>query len=164
MAAPEQPISAKAVGGGIAAAAAGVIALATMVVKPWEGVSLTPYTDIVGVQTVCYGQTGPAAAKSYTLAQCDELLQSDLGQRLTALGKCIHKPLREHELAAILSLAYNVGTGAVCKSTLVQKVNAGAAPAEFCPELLRWNRAGGREVRGLTNRRKAEMALCMGAK
>ena len=152
------------VGGGIAAAAAGVIALATMVVKPWEGVSLTPYTDIVGVQTVCYGQTGPAASKSYTLAECDEMLRSDLGKRLTALGKCIHQPLRENEMAALLSWSYNVGTAAACGSTLVRKVNAGAAPAEFCPELLKWNRAGGREVRGLTNRRKAEMALCMGAK
>lgn len=149
--------------GGIAAAAAGVIALATMVVKPWEGVSLTPYTDIVGVQTVCYGETNVAMRK-YTMAECDELLQSDLGRRLAELGKCIHMPLRENEFAAILSLAYNVGTSAVCKSTLVRKVNAGAAPAEFCPELLRWNRAGGREVRGLTNRRKAEMALCMGEK
>lgn len=148
--------------GGIAAAAAGVIALAVGVVKPWEGVSLTPYTDIVGVQTVCYGQTGPAAGKSYTMAQCDELLQSDLGKRLTALGKCIHQPLREHELAALLSWSYNVGTAAACGSTLVRKVNAGAAPGEFCPELLRWNRAGGREVRGLTNRRKAELALCLG--
>lgn len=161
VATPEQPISAKAVGGGIAAAAAGVIALATMVVKPWEGVSLTPYTDIVGVRTVCYGETH-APMRKYTLAECDELLQSDLGRRLADLGKCIHQPLRENEWAALLSWSYNVGTAAACKSTLVRKVNAGAGPAEFCPELLRWNRAGGREVRGLTNRRKAEYRLCLG--
>ena len=157
-------VSAKAVvTGGIAAAAAGVIALATLVVKPWEGVSLTPYTDIVGVQTVCYGETNVPMRK-YTLAQCDEMLQSDLGRRLAELGKCIHMPLREHDWAALLSWSYNVGTSAACNSTLVRKVNAGAAPAEFCQELLKWNRAGGREVRGLTNRRKAEMALCMGEK
>lgn len=149
--------------GGIAAAAAGVIALATMVVKPWEGVSLTPYTDIVGVATVCYGETN-VPMRRYSLAECDEMLQSDLGRRLAELGKCIHMPLRENEWAALLSWSYNIGTPAACKSTLVRKVNVGAAPAEFCPELLRWNRAGGREVRGLTNRRKAEMALCMGEK
>lgn len=144
-------------------AAAAIIALsAGLLVKPWEGVSLEPYTDIVGVRTVCYGQTGPAASRSYTQAECDAMLSSELGQYLAELDACIDKPLRRHEWAALLSWAYNVGTAAACKSTLVRKVNAGAGPAEFCPELLRWNRAGGKTVRGLTRRREAEFRVCMG--
>lgn len=147
----------------LAGAAAAVVALAgAALVKPWEGVSLTPYTDIVGVRTVCYGQTGPLASKSYTQAECDAMLASELGQYLSELDACIDADLRRHEWAALLSWAYNVGTPSACRSTLVRKVNAGAGPAEFCPELLRWNRAGGKVVRGLTNRRKAEFRMCMG--
>ena len=146
-----------------AGAAATIVALsATLLVKPWEGVSLKPYTDIVGVRTVCYGQTGPAASRSYTRAECDAMLSSELGQYLAELDACIDKPLRRHEWAALLSWAYNVGTPSACRSTLVRKVNAGAEPKEFCPELLRWNRAGGRVVKGLTNRRQAEYRVCMG--
>lgn len=145
-----------------AGAIAGILAVAVGIVKPWEGVSLTPYTDIVGVQTVCHGQTGPAATRSYTLAECDEMLRTELGQYLRELDACIDADLRQHEWAALLSWAYNVGTPSACRSTLVRKVNAGAGPAEFCPELLRWNRAGGKVVRGLTNRRQAEYRLCMG--
>lgn len=145
------------------AAGAAIVALsATVLVKPWEGVSLTPYTDIVGVRTVCYGQTGPLASKSYTQAECDAMLQSELGRYLTELDACIDADLRRHEWAALLSWAYNVGTPSACRSTLVRKINAGAGPAEFCPELLRWNRAGGKVVRGLTNRRQAEFRMCMG--
>lgn len=146
-----------------AVAAAGVIALAATIVKPWEGYEPEPYRDIVGVLTVCYGETqGVIEQRRYTEQECAAKLHSRLGQYLQALDACIDVDLRRHEWAALLSWSYNVGSAAACKSTLVRKVNAGAGPAEFCKELLRWNRAGGKVVRGLTNRRNAEYRLCMG--
>ena len=69
---------------------------------------------------------------------------------------------REGARVAVVSWSYNVGTGAACRSTLVRKANAGDLYGA-CDELLRWNRAGGRVLNGLTNRRKAERAMCIRA-
>lgn len=65
------------------------------------------------------------------------------------------------QLAACVSLAYNIGTGAFAGSTLLKRHKAGeyAAAAD---QFLRWNRAGGRVMRGLTRRREAERALYNG--
>ncbi|KAF1692665.1 lysozyme [Pseudoxanthomonas koreensis] len=145
------------------AAGAAIVALAATIVRPWEGYEPTPYLDIVGVRTVCYGQTGSHIEnRTYSKAECEAMLQSELGKYLSELDACIHKPLRRHEWAALLSLAYNAGVPAICGSTLVRKVNAGAGPAEFCPELRKWVYAGGRKVKGLERRREAEYRVCMG--
>mgnify|MGYP001347553528 CR=1 FL=1 len=145
------------------AAAATIIALsAAWLVKPQEGYSATPYRDIVGKWTWCYGETQGPMQQRYTRAECDALLHDSLGKYLTELQACIHAPLRQHEWAALLSWAYNVGSASACKSTLVRKINAGAGPAEFCPELRKWVYAGGRKVKGLERRREAEFRVCMG--
>ena len=60
------------------------------------------------------------------------------------------------------ALAYNIGPGAFCGSTLVKRLNAEDYPGA-CREILRWNRAGGRVVQGLVNRREAEYRQCIGA-
>ena len=59
----------------------------------------------------------------------------------------------QSQFDAMVSLAYNIGAGAFLKSTLLKKVNAGdfAGAGE---EFLRWNKAGGKEVLGLTRRRR----------
>ena len=65
-----------------------------------------------------------------------------------------------HALAAATSLSYNIGTAAYCRSTADKRFDAGNIRGG-CDALLMWNRAGGREVRGLTNRRKAERQICL---
>lgn len=144
--------------------AAGVLAIAAGLVKPWEGRELVPYRDIVGVWTVCEGITGKAVVpgRHYTNAECDKLLDTELGRHYAGVAKCITYPIRDHEMAAVVSWTFNVGVGAACGSTLVRKINAGAPPAEFCRELFKWVYAGGRKVRGLERRRAAEFKLCMG--
>lgn len=146
----------------VALCATGVLALAATIIKPWEGYEPKPYRDIVGVLTVCYGHTGGVEQRTYTRAECDALLQSDMGKHWAGVSRCIVAPIKDNEAAAVLSLAFNVGTTAVCRSTLVRKINAGAPPAEFCRELFKWVYAGGRKVRGLERRRAAEYKLCMG--
>lgn len=146
-----------------AGAAAAIIALAgTVLVKPWEGYEAKPYRDVVGVLTVCYGETRNIEPRRYSQAECEAMLNSRLGQFLMGLSNCVTVPLRRHEWAALLSWSYNVGTTAACKSTLIRKVNSGAGPAEFCGELRKWVYAGGKKVRGLVNRREAEYRVCMG--
>lgn len=62
---------------------------------------------------------------------------------------------------AIGSWTFNVGIGAACNSTLVRKINEGAEPEEWCRELLKWNRAGGKVIPGLARRRQAEYRECV---
>lgn len=89
------------------------------------------------------------------LGQHAETFQRDLRQ-------CIGDvPMHQHEWDAIVSWAYNVGTGAACGSTLVRKLKAGDY-AGACAELLRWDRFKGEPLLGLTIRRKAEYRTCMG--
>lgn len=146
--------------GAAAALLAAAVAATVALVAPWEGLRTDPYRDIVGVWTVCYGDT-TVPMREYTPDECKAMLGDQLGQYLVGVGECITGPVTTDQMAAILSWTYNVGVRAACRSTLVRKLNAGAPPAEWCRELLRWNRAGGREVRGLTNRRKAEYEVCI---
>lgn len=132
-------------------------------VAQWEGLRTQAYQDVIGVWTVCFGETkGVSPGDVYTVAECEGMLDKELRGYAVALGKCLKAPLPEGAAVAFLSWSYNVGTGAACRSTLVRKANAGDLFGA-CDELLRWNRAGGRVVRGLVNRRKAEHGLCIDA-
>lgn len=62
--------------------------------------------------------------------------------------------------AAMTSLTWNIGVGAIRRSTALRRLNAGDV-AGACEALTWWNRAGGRQVRGLVNRRADEYRLCM---
>ncbi len=77
------------------------------------------------------------------------------------IRQCVLVPLHQHEYDAYTSLAYNIGSAAFCNSTLVRKLNAGDY-AGGCTEISRWDKQGGRVLKGLTNRRATERALCEG--
>lgn len=147
-------------GGSLAIAGAALLAF----VSTWEGSETTAYADRLAnnLPTVCNGHTGPdvRVGDVWTKERCDAILVKDVnahGQRLLA---CISVPINQHEYNAYASWAYNVGTGAACGSTAIKLLNSGRR-VEACNQLLRWDRAGGRVVRGLTNRRKAERELCL---
>jgi lysozyme len=143
-------------------ATAAFLAAATPFIGGWEGLRLTAYQDIVGVWTVCYGETrGVQPGDTHTRAECDAMLEREILAFREELGGCLTDldELPVPMQVAFTSWAYNVGTGAACRSTLVRKANADDL-AGACAELPRWNRAGGRVVRGLTNRRIAERDLC----
>lgn len=127
-------------------------------VGPWEGEALKPYRDIVGKVTWCFGETHGVPKESYTRAECRALLEDSVAKHLMGVAACITRPLKENEWVAIGSWTYNVGVSAACRSTLVRKLNAGEP---WCAELLKWDRAGGRKVRGLTLRREAEYRECV---
>ena len=147
----------------IAASAAAILALAATIVRPWEGSSLPVYKDIVGVPTVCYGHTGPdvvVGQPARTPAECEALLTGDLAVAYGHVRRCIVGGTN-YQLAAVTSLAFNVGPRAVCGSTLQHKANAGDWNGA-CAEISRWVYAGGKKVRGLERRRAAERAMCEG--
>jgi lysozyme len=145
----------------VAWGAAGAVALAIPVVAYWEGLENDPYKDIVGVTTVCYGETKGVQQRRYSDAECAEMLQRRLAEFDAEMSRCITGDVPLHVRAAVVSWAYNVGSDAACGSTLIRKLNAGDV-AGACAELDRWVMAGGRRVKGLENRRRDERALCDG--
>lgn len=143
--------------------ALGVSAALLVGVAVHEGYSDRPYLDVVGVPTIGFGRTEGVRPGEKTTPQRELVLAlKDLEGRKSAIALCVKVPLYQHELDAYMSLAYNIGTTAFCGSTLVKKLNA-QDYAGACKEILRWNRAGGREVAGLTKRRQDEHRTCMGA-
>lgn len=135
-------------------------ALITGTVATWEGKSNDPYRDIVGVQTVCYGETN-VAMRHYSDAECTAMLEDSLTGYAEGVLKCTPSLRdRPHQLAAAVSLSYNIGTSAYCRSTADRRFDAGNFRGG-CDAFLMWNKAGGREVKGLTNRRRAERRVCL---
>lgn len=144
----------------VAKIGAGAVALVLPVVMLYEGTVLRSYKDPIGIVTACVGHTGPELrmGQTFTRDQCEAMLYADLLKHVDALD-CIRTPLADHQSAAFLSFAFNVGNKAFCNSTLVRKANAGDMPGA-CAELSRWTLAGGRELPGLVKRRAAERQLC----
>lgn len=142
---------------------AAVIATATPFIAKWEGLETTAYRDIVGVPTVCYGETrGVKMGDTYTKEQCMDMLKVAVGDYYRKIEPCMtNKDIPVGVQASILELAYNVGTSAACKSTMMKLANQGKYK-EACRELDKWVKAGGQTVRGLQNRRAdSKVNLCL---
>lgn len=140
-------------------------ALATSVVGAAEGLRQTAYPDPAtrGMPwTECYGHTGPDVHRGDTksLAECKTLLLADLDKSADGIESCIHVPMPDARYVAALSLAYNIGTGAFCRSSIVRDLNAGNVKAA-CDDFLKYNRAAGIVFPGLTRRRITERNLCL---
>lgn len=141
-----------------------VILAATPFVIGYEDVVTAPYVDMVGVKTVCGGETQRDVVDfktRFTRDECVAILGAGLYRYAQELDTCIRRPLTTDQAVAVLSWAWNVGTPSACRSTLVRLINAGRPAVEWCRELLRWDRAGGKTVRGLTRRREAEYRTCL---
>lgn len=127
---------------------------------------LRVYLDMVGVATACDGLTGEGIklGKSFTEAQCAQMLIDRLtadGAHVMACtpGLALSIPRRDNVRYAALSLAHNVGWPTYCASTMRRQINAGQIAAA-CTSLTWFNRAGGRVVKGLVDRRAREAAIC----
>jgi lysozyme len=134
------------------------------ILKKFEGCKLKAYKDIVGVLTIGYGHTGSDVTdgKTITKGEAEELLLKDLGRFEKGIEDLLKVAVSENQFSALVVFAYNIGLNALSGSTLLKKLNAGdiiGASDQF----LRWNRAGGKEVEGLTNRRHAERDLFLTA-
>lgn len=143
-----------------AAAAAGAL----VVVPKWEGTELKTYKDIAGILTYCTGATENAMwGKTYTVDECKAQLDYDLARHAEGMMACIKVPLTDGQKIAFTSVTYNIGISAFCGSSMARRANAGDL-AGSCAALSMWNKAGGREVLGLTRRRADERVICEGRK
>ncbi|WP_414832178.1 lysozyme [Afifella sp. YEN Y35] len=137
--------------------------LAVGFVGGWEGKRNVAYRDIVGVPTICFGETrGVKMGDTATDAECATMLGDGLVEFEAGMRSCLRDPdaIPDESYVAFLSAAYNIGQRAFCRSSMARRWNAGDLRGA-CDALLMWNKAGGRVIRGLVNRRKAERELCL---
>lgn len=140
---------------------AGWLAIAIAAVGAYEGLRLNSYPDVVNVATICYGETqNVKLGQTATKEDCDAKLAARLVEFNDGVNSCVTWNLRDNERAASVSLAYNIGVDAFCKSTVVRRFNAGDK-AGACDAFLMWNKAGGKVVQGLVNRRQKEREMCL---
>jgi len=132
-------------------------------IATWEGFRSTAYIPIPGdVPTIGFGTTtGVKMGDTIDPVKALQRKIVDISKFEGALKQCVTAPLAQQEYDSYLSLAYNIGPTAFCNSTLVKKLNS-QDYAGACKEILRWNRAGGKVVQGLSNRREAEYRPCIG--
>lgn len=138
-------------------------ALAIALIGAWEGLRLYSYRDVIGVWTACYGETlGIRPGMKFTKDECDAMFLPSIQKHEAGMRKCLIAPdaIPEKSYVAFVSLTYNIGTAGFCRSSLPRLINAGDIRAA-CNLLPAFNRAGGRVVQGLVNRRAAEKKICL---
>jgi len=124
-----------------------------------EGVRLTAYLDSVNIPTIGVGHIkGARMGEVITEEQADEFLSEDLHNAETAVNNGVHVPITQNQFDAMVSLTFNIGGGAFTNSTLLRKLNEGATD-QAANQFLVWNKAGGKVIQGLSNRRAAEREL-----
>ena len=135
------------------------------IVKRWEGLKLKAYKDVAGIVTIGYGTTAaagvgitPRLGMTITQSESEWYLERALSKFGAKIRPKITAPINDNEWAAFLSLAYNIGPTGFARSSALRHFNAGNK-AKAAASILFWNKAGGKVVKGLVNRRADEQAL-----
>jgi lysozyme len=128
-----------------------------------EGYRDTAYIPVAGdVPTIGFGTTqNVRMGDKITVPQALNRALDDVQKFEGAMKRCVKVPLHQYEYDAYVSLTYNIGEGAFCRSTLVRKLNAGDYTGA-CEQILRWDNFQGKPLRGLTIRREKEYKQCIG--
>lgn len=135
-------------------------------IKRFEGYSDRPYLCAAGKPTISYGLTYYPNGKKVTMKDSkitkeegDEMFYKIVSNFAADVLKLVKSNITVNQLNALTSFAYNVGVANLQKSTLLKLVNINPNDAMIAKEFLKWNKAAGKELKGLTNRRIAESAL-----
>lgn len=132
-------------------------------IKRFEGLRLTAYPDSAGVWTIGWGHTkGVHKGQQITEVGAVKLLRDDLAWAEEAVTDAVKVPLNQNQFDALVSFTFNVGEGALKKSTLLKLLNSGNYTAA-ANQLDLWINAGGKPLAGLKTRRDAEQALFLTA-
>lgn len=134
--------------------------------KRFEGVRLKPYLCPAGIPTISIGCTYyPDGTKvrmtdpEITQAKATEIFLNVLKHYESSVDSFTRDDITQNQFDALVSFAYNVGTGALKKSKLLKKVNANPNDKFIESQFLIWNKVNGVPVKGLTLRRQAESKL-----
>ena len=134
-------------------------AIGVALIKRWEGLRLTAYQCSANVWTIGYGHTaGVKPGNRITRRQAEKYFLADLPIYEAIVYRHVNVALNQNQFDALVSFVYNVGETQFKNSTLVRLLNQGLYQ-NAAKELFRWNRAGGKQLQGLTNRRTEEFEL-----
>jgi lysozyme len=129
-------------------------------IKHFEGYYAKPYICPAGYLTVGYGHLVTKKEKGTLLFLTEQESSDLLGQDLVRYEKSVEKLLKmgvnENQFSALVSFAYNLGSGSLSSSTLLRKINRNEYAAD---EFRKWIYGGGRILKGLIRRREAERSL-----
>ncbi len=135
-------------------------------IKSFEGLKLKPYLCPANIPTIGFGNTYyPNGQKvkltdpAITTEKAEELLKFLLVTYEKAVDSFCRDDISQPQFDALVSFCYNLGAGALQKSTLIKKVNANPKDVTIADEFLKWNKANGTVLKGLTKRRQAEADL-----
>jgi lysozyme len=131
-----------------------------------EGLSLKPYLCPAKIPTIGYGNTYYLNGKKVTLLDKDitkqeafEMFKEIANRFAKRVDTLVTSNINQNQFNALVSFAYNIGTGNFSSSTLLKKVNKNPDDLTIKAEFLRWNKANGKVINGLTNRRIEEADL-----
>lgn len=131
-------------------------------IKFFEGLELNAYQCAAGVWTIGYGHTKDVQqGMTISEARANEMLAEELNEYESYINGLVTVELNQDQFDAMVSWVYNLGVGNLKASTLLKVLNAGdydGVPAQ----MMRWNKAGGKVLEGLTKRRQAEADLFCG--
>jgi len=127
-----------------------------------EGFRSEAYIPVPGdVPTIGFGTTSNVKlGDKITPERALIRLLNDANKFELAIKECVKVPLTTYEYNAYISLSYNIGSNAFCKSTLVKELNNFNYDTA-CKEILKWDKFKGRPLAGLTKRRQEEYRMCM---
>lgn len=134
-------------------------------IQRFEGCKLDSYQDVVGIWTIGWGSTfyadGTPVKEGETITQdeADKLFKLTLVSYVKCVTKALKTKVSQNQFDAMVSLCYNIGCGNFKKSSVLSKTNANPNDATITNSFLLWNKASGKVVKGLTNRRTAEAEL-----
>lgn len=97
----------------------------------------------------------------WTPSECNQAFLDDMGGFERDIRKAVTVALTDYQFDALVSFTYNVGSGNLRKSTLLKYVNQGRFD-EAAREFKKWNKAGGKVMKGLTRRRNSEAVMFAG--
>ena len=135
-------------------------------IKQFEGFLAKPYKCPALIPTIGYGATYypnglkvTMSDKAITEAQASTMLMNMLRTYEKSVDSFCRDDINQNQFDALCAFAYNVGINALKNSTLLKKVNKNPNDPTIRAEFLKWNKANGRALNGLTNRRIAEADL-----
>lgn len=147
---------------GLALSAAAFVGIANMEGYRGDAYYATEHERQAGISTIGFGATRDVQpADKTTVERALVRLLSDAGEYEQAVRRCAPVPMHQHEFDAFVSLTYNIGINAFCKSTVAKRLNAGDYEGA-CEAILLWDKQAGQVLRGLTIRRQKERAQCLG--
>jgi len=135
-------------------------------VKSFEGFFSKPYLCPAKVPTIGYGTILYPNGKKVTLQDLPidekkaiEFMRFELNQKAKEVDAMTSDSVTQHQFDALVSFAYNCGSGALKGSTLLKRVNANPSDPTIIDAFLMWTKADGKTLNGLVRRRKAEAKL-----